>query len=352
MTFNKFLPEKYDGSASYYIEKYIIPFLPKKYNIIEFTNSIYSYLNNPNNVRYVRKFGKYKLRGKLYSEEKLFTVCDNEPALWFYLECFEDTIKKFQEYHKEKKFPIAFGRNPIEVESFSGQFNYGKQKRENNFSQLGLKHCHILDCSPKTSSISDLSIDKRMIRLLSPMNHFPFPSPKFFMMQNANKNDWGEDSNFINLIKQSIHNKYYKNEEDKKRFNEFLSRAGASKSDMSFLNLKDFNISFSTKELQNNFTTSKRNQHSVKRKDFNFSNNIVQRKNFILKKSFYGKNYIIQFYDKLNNLIEYNHDLVLNQLNRRITDLDCWEKYGYYSNSRQLPRFVEGLDSVRYLNKY
>jgi len=70
---------------------------------------------------------------------------------------------------------------------------------------------------------------------------------------------------------------------------------------------------------------------------------------FILKKSFIGKNHIIEFKDSFGNIVHYDHDLVLDQLGERITNLNCWKKYGTYSNSKKLPGFAEGLKSVEYL---
>ena len=78
----------------------------------------------------------------------------------------------------------------------------------------------------------------------------------------------------------------------------------------------------------------------------NISDSVLEKKNFILRKNYYGHNYTIKFIDIYDNIIEYNHDLVLDQLNERITKLPCWEKYGYYTNSKKLPKFVEGLESV------
>ena len=71
---------------------------------------------------------------------------------------------------------------------------------------------------------------------------------------------------------------------------------------------------------------------------------------FILKKSYIGKNHIIEFNDSLGNLVQYDHDLVLNQLGERITNLNCWINRGFYANSKKLPGFVEGLKSVKIIS--
>ena len=71
----------YNGSALNYIIKYIIPSLPIKGTIIEFTKSINLFIEN-NNFRYIRKLKGYNNRGKIYKfRNNEFTVTDNEPAL-------------------------------------------------------------------------------------------------------------------------------------------------------------------------------------------------------------------------------------------------------------------------------
>jgi len=73
---------------------------------------------------------------------------------------------------------------------------------------------------------------------------------------------------------------------------------------------------------------------------------LIIKNNFILSKDYYGSNYAIRFTDSFENTIDYNHDSVLDQLDTRITDLPCWEKYGKYTRTRRLPKFVEGLETV------
>lgn len=70
-------------------------------------------------------------------------------------------------------------------------------------------------------------------------------------------------------------------------------------------------------------------------------------KNFSLSKSKYGQNLTLCFTDIHGNEVEYDHDAVLDQLGERITELPCWHKYGTYTNSKKLPKFVEGLETVK-----
>ena len=82
----------------------------------------------------------------------------------------------------------------------------------------------------------------------------------------------------------------------------------------------------------------------------NLSKKDVLKKNyFTLKKSLIGKNIIIEFQDKTGKTIRYNHDKLLNQLGNRITSLNCWSKYGHYSNSRELPKFIVDSNFIKYI---
>lgn len=343
----------YEGSAIEYIDNYILPFLPNSKKTIDFTKTIYYYLEDEKNIRYVRRFGSYKLRGTIYHTNVPFTVCDNEPPLWFFMESYENKISPFYDYHINRAFPISFAKTKEESLSFSPLFNYGKKKRENSFSKTGLKHCHILDCSPQHIDSNDLSIDSRMLRFISPINHFHFPSPKKYNMPNAYKNDWGEDPSFISLVQQRIYKKFY-NHNERLFIDDYYKRCNIINDKRDFLNQEDFQISFHLKNISKNSPVvinkrqstpnriTKTNKTITRKK----TNKTVIRKNFILSKNYYGHNYAINFYDQDNNLISYNHDSVLNELNERITKLPCWEKYGLYTNSKRLPKFVEDLESV------
>ena len=88
----------------------------------------------------------------------------------------------------------------------------------------------------------------------------------------------------------------------------------------------------------------------IENSEQNLSKKDVLKKNyFTLKKSLIGKNIIIEFQDKTGKTIRYNHDKLLNQLGNRITSLNCWSKYGHYSNSRELPKFIVDSNFIKYI---
>lgn len=82
--------EQYNGSAKNYIRKFILPQLPIVDTIINYSKSLEDHLSNPRSLRIVRKFSDYKSRCKKFIyDNKLFTVSDNEAALWFYMKALQ-----------------------------------------------------------------------------------------------------------------------------------------------------------------------------------------------------------------------------------------------------------------------
>lgn len=314
-------PKSYKGSAIDFIRSVIIKSLPPVENTIYWSNSTREYLKNSSNVRIVRRFLSFKDRGKIYeSGLNSFTVSDNEPALWMYMNSFDEPSETLIQLIDEKKIPISF------IKVSSGFFISGKQKREKQFSQKGLKHCHILDCSPKGEDLSTLTLEQRMMRLLSPMNHFPFPSPKKYEM---NK-DFGEDDDFRLLLIREVLKSYYKTDFQKKQFIRYIVECGGSVIEKE---ISDIIIEYSPKNIYKDYSISQVDNNRENK------NNVVERRNFILSKSFQGKGKIILI--KSDSVsIKYNHDDVLDSVEDKITSLPCWEKYGYYTKTQGVPKFI------------
>tara|TARA_B110000238_G_scaffold144810_1_gene156147 strand:+ start:1272 stop:1484 length:213 start_codon:yes stop_codon:yes gene_type:complete len=63
--------EKFKGSATEYINKYIIPALPENNVLIEFSDSLDNYLKNEDSIRIIRKFGDSKFRGSRYTHQNI-----------------------------------------------------------------------------------------------------------------------------------------------------------------------------------------------------------------------------------------------------------------------------------------
>ena len=66
----------------------------------------------------------------------------------------------------------------------------------------------------------------------------------------------------------------------------------------------------------------------------------ITRKNFVVRKSWLGRNQIITFVNNKNQQITYNHDEVLKVMLPKLNILPCWLKRGYWSQSTDMPKNV------------
>ena len=64
------------------------------------------------------------------------------------------------------------------------------------------------------------------------------------------------------------------------------------------------------------------------------------RINFVVRKSWLGRNQIITFVNNKNVKITYNHDEVLKVMLPKLSIMPCWIKRGYWSQSTDMPTNV------------
>ena len=69
----------------------------------------------------------------------------------------------------------------------------------------------------------------------------------------------------------------------------------------------------------------------------------ITRKNFVVRKSWLGRNQIITFVNNKNQKVTYNHDEVLKVMLPKLSIMPCWIKRGYWSQSTNLPTNVRHL---------
>lgn len=69
-------------------------------------------------------------------------------------------------------------------------------------------------------------------------------------------------------------------------------------------------------------------------------------KRFVIRKSLIGQNVVITFKNHKGEECKYNHDKVYNQLKAKFDLMPCFEKYGSYTNSNNLPAFVRALKEI------
>lgn len=63
----------------------------------------------------------------------------------------------------------------------------------------------------------------------------------------------------------------------------------------------------------------------------------ITRKNFVVRKSWYGRGQVITFTNNKNQRITYNHDEVLKIMLPKLKIMPCWLKRGYWSQSTDMP---------------
>lgn len=60
-------------------------------------------------------------------------------------------------------------------------------------------------------------------------------------------------------------------------------------------------------------------------------------KNFVVRKSWYGRAQLITFTNKKGITITYDHDIALDIMLPRLKLMPAWAKYGYWSQSTDIP---------------
>ena len=69
----------------------------------------------------------------------------------------------------------------------------------------------------------------------------------------------------------------------------------------------------------------------------------INRKNFVVRKSWLGRNQIITFVNNKDQVVTYNHDTILEAMLPKLSIMPCWIKRGYWSQSTNLPTNVRHL---------
>ena len=72
----------------------------------------------------------------------------------------------------------------------------------------------------------------------------------------------------------------------------------------------------------------------------------INRKNFVVRKSWLGRNQIITFVNNKDQVVTYNHDTILEAMLPKLSIMPCWIKRGYWSQSTNLPTNVRHLADI------
>jgi hypothetical protein len=72
----------------------------------------------------------------------------------------------------------------------------------------------------------------------------------------------------------------------------------------------------------------------------------ITRANFVVRKSWLGRNQVITFVNNKNQKVTYNHDEVLKVMLPKLSLMPCWIKREYWSQSTDMPSNVRHLAKV------
>ena len=66
----------------------------------------------------------------------------------------------------------------------------------------------------------------------------------------------------------------------------------------------------------------------------------LTKNRFVISKSLIGKNAVITFTNKKGETYTYEHDAVYAANQEKFETMECFQKYGNYTNSNNLPTFA------------
>ena len=66
----------------------------------------------------------------------------------------------------------------------------------------------------------------------------------------------------------------------------------------------------------------------------------MTKKRFVLSKALIGKGIVIEFTNKKGITYKYDHDAVYSANQEKFESMECFQKYGNYTNSNNLPTFA------------
>ena len=70
------------------------------------------------------------------------------------------------------------------------------------------------------------------------------------------------------------------------------------------------------------------------------NSNSITTKRFVIRKSLIGTNTIVTFTNKKDVTYSYDHDAVYSANQEHLETMDCFQKYGNYTNSSNLPTWA------------
>ncbi len=72
----------------------------------------------------------------------------------------------------------------------------------------------------------------------------------------------------------------------------------------------------------------------------------INSKRFVVRKSLFFQNQVINVTFKNGNTVTYNHDKVFEILKDKLESMNCWEKYKSYTCSNNIPVVLRDKEIV------
>ena len=76
------------------------------------------------------------------------------------------------------------------------------------------------------------------------------------------------------------------------------------------------------------------------------SNETLTTKRFVIRKSLIGENKVITFTNKKDITFTYNHDEIYSLFQEKFESMPCFQEYGSYTNSNNVPKFCRELSEI------
>ena len=71
---------------------------------------------------------------------------------------------------------------------------------------------------------------------------------------------------------------------------------------------------------------------------------VLKTKRFVIRRSLIGSNTVIEFTNKKQEVVKYNHDEVYSTHQERFESMPCFTQYKNYTNSNAMPAFCRDLN--------
>jgi len=173
------------------------------------------------------------------------------------------------------------------------------------------------------------------LRLIHPLNSFLLPKRNLINYDGSNL---GEETELISFVSEKI-KLIFKDQYDE--FDTISMKYNFQPSNTNISNIEwvDYSKKYSNKSRFVNDVNTKAFKIS-KIKSVQNVEGQKETKCFKISQNWYGQGMIITVRFSNGKIYQYNHDEVFDKTILHYGNIDCWERYGYYSSSKNIPARV------------